>query len=193
MTDETDFALFAEPNKQNDRVWTDDQANVPPVEVVKHSAKLKVWGGVSAFGKTKLYFYDGTMDMKKYLKVLEKMKPEAEAFFGDDDWCFQHDGASAHKAKTVNKWLEENVPEHITSGPAGEWCANSPDLNYIENVWAIMDEKLEEKPPKTLNALKRRVKKIWRDLDQEVIKNMARGMKKRLKSVIKNKGGFIGK
>ena len=48
--------------------------------------------------------------------------------FGHEDWCFQYDGASAHKPKSTNKWLEEHVPEHITSGPNGDWPANSPDL-----------------------------------------------------------------
>lgn len=113
MTDESDFNLFAATNPQNDRVWAKSPSQVPPVSLVKHTAGIKVWGGVSAHGNTKLQFYKGTIGSKEYLKILNRMKPEVESIFADagvDDWTYQHDGASAHKAKIVNKWLEDLCP-----------------------------------------------------------------------------------
>jgi hypothetical protein len=164
ITDEKDFLLFAATNPQNDRVWTDDPAKVPPVELVKHASGVKVWAGVSATGKTKLHFYTGTISTNSYLRILKKAKPEMQACFDNDDWTFQHDGASAHKSKKTNEWLEENVP--ISSGPTGEWPAQSPDLSFLENVWGIMEADLEGNPPKTTDALKKRLRKIWKDFPQ---------------------------
>ena len=109
------------------------------------------------------------------------------------NWTYQHDGASAHKAKSVNKWLEENVPAHNTSGPTGEWPANSCDITWIENVWGIMEAPLDENPPQTIRQLKLRLKKVWDEFDPGLLTKMAKGMKQRLKDVIAKKGGCIGK
>ena len=89
---------------------------------------------MSAKGKTRLIFYEGDLTAKNYCdKILKKVKPDFETVFGarNRSWTFAHDGASAHKAKMTNEWLEKHVPNHITSGPAGDW----PPLNSpIEHV-----------------------------------------------------------
>ena len=81
-----------------------------------------------------------------------------------------------------------DTPPH-TSGPQGDWPAKSPDLNAtIEHVWGYMFDKLENKRPTTINGLKRRLKKLWEDLDQDGIERQAGHMQKRLKSVISSGG-----
>ena len=71
-------------------------------------------------------------------------------------------------SKYSHKVLADTPPH--TSGPQGDWPAKSPDLNAtIEHVWGYMFDKLENKRPTTINGLKRRLKKLWEDLDQDGI------------------------
>ena len=193
FTDEKPFLLFAATNPQNDRVWTDDPDQVPPVELVKHAASVNVWAGVSAKGKTELYFYEGTIGARQHVAILEKAKKDFKKIFGNKKWTYQQDGATAHSANMTTAWLEDNVTEYIGCGPNGDWPGNSPDLSYIENVWAWMDGELEDNPPQTKEALKRRVKKIWKEMPRDMLVKMAQGMKQRLQVVIDKKGKCIGK
>jgi hypothetical protein len=132
----------------------------------------------------------GNLGSAEYCRILSKARPDFSTIFGAGrtDWTFLHDGASPHKALATNAWLRLNVPHHFTSGPNGEWPANSPDLNIIEQIWGQIKLKLASKPPKTMEALKARVKAYWAEQDMDSVAAQVAGMKKRLKSIIASGG-----
>jgi hypothetical protein len=43
-------------------------------------------------------------------------------------WIFQLDSAHAHKAKTTQQWLENEVPKFISSD---HWLSSRPDFNPL--------------------------------------------------------------
>jgi len=57
------------------------------------------------------------------------VKPLNQFLFNAKPWIFQQDSAPAHKAKTTQKWLAENVPDFIQ---ASDWRSGSPDLNPLD-------------------------------------------------------------
>jgi len=107
FTDESEFPLQLKAlNTKNSIVWARSIDNVPPAEIEQYSKSVRVWGGVSAKGKTRLIFYEGDLTAKNYCdKILKKVKPDFEIVFGarNRSWTFAHDGASAHKAKMTNE------------------------------------------------------------------------------------------
>ena len=64
---------------------------------------------------------------------------------------FMKDNASCHTAKSVKTFLSE---EGVT---VMEWPAQSPDMNPIENVWKLLNERAKEMNP-------RNVEELWTNL-----------------------------
>ena len=61
-------------------------------------------------------------------------------------------GAKPHTAEVTMKMLEEKYPDMIV-----DWPPSSPYLNLIENLWAILTEKVYQIDCKNVRALKQRV------------------------------------
>ena len=53
---------------------------------------------------------------------------------------FQQDGVPAHTSKRRKKWLKDNMPWYWAKDIRPP---NSPDLNPIENLWSILQSKLD--------------------------------------------------
>ena len=71
------------------------------------------------------------------------------------------------------------------------WPGNSHDLNLIDNLWDLMNAKVSEKQPSSLEALRKVIKKVWvHEICPDYCLNLISGMPRRLQEVIKNKGGY---
>ena len=191
MSDETEMRLYSAKgaNTKNDVVWAHSRSEVPPRQVVAHPPTVRLWAGVAKTGRTNLHFYKGNLTAKEYVKILKKAKPEMLRIFGRSRWTYGHDGAAAHKAAKTNQWLEANVPAFIRSGPNGDWPANSPDLNWIEGIWGVLADRVNQpRAPRTTTGLERKLRKVWKNLEPELFQNAVRGMPDRLKQVIATNG-----
>ncbi len=85
-------------------------------------------------------------------------------------------------AKATKEWLEK---KHIK---VLEWPSQSTDLNSIENLWRELKVRVAKHPPQNLNDLERICKEEWDKIPPEMCANLVANYKKRLTSVIANKG-----
>lgn len=69
------------------------------------------------------------------------------------------------------------------------WPANSPDLSPIENVWAIIKERLSLRHFRSFDAYKKGLVEEWDNLEQSIIQNLYNSMENRLNQVLDNHGG----
>jgi len=101
-----------------------------------------------------------------------------------DGW-FQHDNATPHTSKVAKAFLEKSGMQVL------DWPAQSPDINPIENLWAIVKQSIrqQKKQPTNLAQLKRRVKAAWKAIPKETITNLVDSMPRRIQAVIAAEGG----
>uniref|UniRef100_A0AAR2JEB8 Transposase Tc1-like domain-containing protein n=1 Tax=Pygocentrus nattereri TaxID=42514 RepID=A0AAR2JEB8_PYGNA len=156
-------------------------------ECVKRSVKfpqsVMVWGCMSARGVGKLCFLKKTVNAAVYQDILETfLIPTVEEQFGEEDFIFQQDLAPAHAAKSTKDWFTKKQLEVLA------WPANSPDLNVIENLWAIVKRKIRDRKPTTLDQLKQNIATAWEAVSAETCDKLVKSMPRRLQAVIQAKG-----
>jgi hypothetical protein len=145
-----------------------------------------IWGCITAHGPGPLRVVSGRMDQHQYLQILKECLPGVISKYemDKDKVIFQHDNDPKHKAKSVQKWLDEEGYNVM------EWPSQSPDLNPIENLWAILKKKVYEcePPPENLDELEVRVKEMWNTIISNECAKLVASMRDRIKKVKKAKG-----
>ena len=97
-----------------------------------------------------------------------------------------------HKSKIIGNFFQEKKWKVIGNFFQGnewkvlEWPAYSPDLNPIENLWAIFKQRLRKQTVFWENFEK--VYEIWNEIDADVVRNLYEDYTNRLLDVKKTKG-----
>ncbi|KIH68032.1 hypothetical protein ANCDUO_01634 [Ancylostoma duodenale] len=104
-------------------------------------------------------------------------------------WILQQDGAPAHRAKSTKEWCLTKLPNSIRSS---EWSASWPDLNILDfSIWAMLEHKACQKKTQLVQALRKSLEKAWNEIPQDPVRAAVEAYPKRLKAVIRVKGGLI--
>ena len=70
------------------------------------------------------------------------------------------------------------------------WPTKGDDINPIENLWAILDERLEDKKFQTEKGMKKKIRQLWDELDSPLL-HLIDSIPDRLRRIRKAKGGSI--
>ena len=123
----------------------------------------------------------------QYQDILQKtLLPAAQELFQDEKegWELQQDKASCHTAKSKG-WLEQHGVE------VEGWPSKGDDINPIENLWAILDDRLESKKFTTEEGMKKTIRQLWDEVDLSLLRNLIHSIPDRLRRIRKAEGGSI--
>lgn len=185
FSDESKFNLFGSDGKKC--VWRKkntalDRKNMKAT--VKHGGgHVMVWGCMAASGTGKMAIIDGIMNARGYIEILRHNLLESSTKLGlGETFVFQQDNDPKHRARLTEEWLLYNVRRRLHTPP------QSPDLNPIEHMWAILDRKIRKRKFSNKNELALVIQEEWAKIDQNVTQNLVNSMPRRLQAVIDAKG-----
>ena len=93
------------------------------------------------------------------------------------------DNDPKHTSKVTKQWLIVHVPNFTSDFPP-----QSPELNPIESIWSVVVDKVAEKSPKNLEALKA-IREVCLSILREHVLHAIDSMDTRRSEVITNQGG----
>lgn len=187
-SDETKINRFCSDGRS--WCWIRDGESLKPQQVkqtMKHGGgSLMIWGCMTAEGPGFMCKIEGTMDQHLYKLILKQDLQDTIEFYGMDPKkvIFQHDNDPKHKAKSVTKWLRKQPFKVL------DWPSQSPDLNPIEHLWALLKRRLNQyaSAPKGMLELWERIETEWNKITEEDCLRLVESMPDRIKAVIKAKG-----
>jgi transposase len=152
---------------------------------VKHDIKINVWGCFTSSGVGDLKLIEGNMEQNQYKQILlHHMIPSISRLFPDPSNCiFQQDNDPKHTAKVVQNWIK-----NVRKIQVLPWPSQSPDLNPIENLWAILDKNLKNRQCRNEEELFQCLQHAWNALSPDMLSNLVSSMPQRCREIINNKG-----
>ncbi len=94
---------------------------------------------------------------------------------------FQQDNALCHKDQIISDWFLEHDNEFTLL----KWPPQSPDLNPIEHLWDVVEREIHIMDVQLCDA----IISIWTKISEESFQHLVESMPRRIKVVLKAKGG----
>ena len=149
--------------------------------IQKYPKGIMVAAGLSRNGVGRLIFVTGTMTSFSYLQTLEYYKEDINQL--GKNLYLQQDNAPCHVGKKCLDYIKKNFPNHLEF-----WPPNLPDLSPIEELWAIVEEKLNYYSFNSLDEMTRKLLWVWKRIPKTICKNLIDSFDKKIELLGKKKG-----
>jgi len=188
FTDEKRFVLNSPLNKQTNQIRMDKKGmNEYKSEKgeffekiahpqAKFPKSIMVAAGISYYGVGKLIFITGTMTSFSYMQVLDLYKEDIGRL--GQNLMFQKDNAPCHISKSCLNYINENFKNKLEF-----WPANSPDLSPIEELWALVQEKIGKYNFESTEELAKKLQYIWNRIPKRLCQHLVMSFDKKIQKI----------
>ena len=202
FTDECRVVLFPKINKSTNVIrfnsedrkmrWKPEIQQKRANEIPKFEQSIMIAGGICKYGLTNLVFCSGTQNNFSYKQFLLFMKKDIDKFQEDnkleEEIIFQQDNAACHTSYESKAAIKILFDKNYL-----EWPPNSPDLSPIENVWAILKEKLAKRKIKNLDELRENILDVWIKFPTSLCEKLCKKFDEKIKLIQEYKGARINR
>jgi hypothetical protein len=148
----------------------------------QYPIQVMVWGAITGDFRSSLMRVDGHLNADQYQAMIAAsgVIELVNARQGQKGWVFKHDGASPHRAKRTQQFPELLC---LTLSSEFHWPANRPDLNVIENLWAMLKRRMVTQDSETADELWEQVRTAWDNITFDEINPLVERFDSRLQGV----------
>lgn len=146
------------------------------------------WGWMCGDSLGEIFEITGKMNSEQYVEILNDFIASAPVLVGEiDQLIFQQDNASFHVSGETRRFLQT-----INFGEVLIWPAHSPDLNLIENIWAILEQMRKNTNVGTRAEIRDLVMRLWENLrtDTALVERLYKSLERRFRFVLENNGDW---
>lgn len=192
FSDEANFYVNGEVNRQNLRYWSDSNPHWFTSNKEQGAARVMVWCGLWKDRIIGPYFFHRNVDSETYLTMLgDSLLPTLDAIGSRPEW-FMQDGAPPHYAIQVRTWLDDNFPQWIGRRGRVEWAPRSPDLNPMDfAIWGYLKSRVYAVKIRDANHLQERIVAECRAVTPNLVANVLWNMGDRLQTCFDLNGSHI--
>lgn len=153
---------------------------------------VNLWAWMCSGGPGELVYIPERSNGASYLELLrDVMVPTVRVVYPEVEMpkiIFFQGNYPVNRWCMVNKWIKQQPYLH-----AVRWPVRSPDLNPLENLWAIIVQRWDPKKERTRGALVSHIDEVWNCLrGSDLCEILVNSMRKRCDAVI-NAGGALTK
>jgi len=150
--------------------------------------RLNFFSWVSKFGTGEITFY-AKMDKFMYCQVISTMIEKLKELFESEDFKIVHDNAAFATCFHTEEYMRKNdLCKFFVKIPA-----YSPDMNIIENLWAVLKRRVKEITFREgridgREHFKCIVEREWQNISSEICDNLYKSLPERMKTIVSASG-----
>jgi len=194
FTDEANFYMNGEVNRQNLRYWSDVNPHWTSPSRMQGAQKLMVWCGIWDTRILGPVFIEGNLTGEKYLNLLkEEVMPSLLTEDGKFPSFFQQDGAPPHFCVRVRQWLDQQFSGQWIGrrGPI-EWPPRSPDLTPLDfYLWGHLKALVYAVRLRDLEHLEDRIRAACAQITPNILTQVRRDWEERVRACHLMEGAHI--